>query len=76
MKFQALFDYLKNHYSFETSSDSLKTSNSFARSDTGVVIDSEPHLICTSDLHVQIKPLVCRAHTDCSAFHFYTNTIT
>ena len=39
-------------------------SNSFTRSDTGVVIDSEP-LVCS---------IGCRVQAGCSAFPFYTLT--
>ena len=37
--------------------NSLQTSNSFARSDTGVVIDSEPHLSCTCKTNFLFAPL-------------------
>ena len=42
--------------------------SSFARSDTGVVIDSQPH---PSPL---FAPLAVRIQAGCSAFPFYTST--
>ena len=48
--------------------------NSFARSDTGVVIDSEPHLSCTCKTCFFFSPLAVRVHTGCSPFPFYTPT--
>ena len=50
------------------------TSNSFARSVTGDVIDSEPHLSLTCKTSLVFAPLVVRVQTGCSAFPFYTPT--
>ena len=50
----------------------LRTSNSFARSDTGVVIDSKPHLSCTCKTSLLFAPLDVPVHTGCSAIQFYT----
>ena len=52
----------------------LRTSNSFAGSDTGGVIDSEPHLSPTCKTSLLFAPLAVRVHTCCSAFPFYTPT--
>ena len=52
----------------------LQTSNSFARSDTGVVIDSEPHLSGTCKTSLLSAPLAVHVHTGCSAFQFYIPT--
>ena len=48
------------------------TSNSFARSDTDVVIDSEPHLSRTCKTSLLFAPLAVRVHTGSSALPFYT----
>ena len=53
---------------------SLRTSNLFSRSDTGIVIDSEPHLSCTCKTSLLFAPLAVSVHTGCSAFPFYTPT--
>ena len=50
------------------------TSNSFPRSDTGVVIDSELHLSRTCKLSLVLSPLAVRVQAGCSAFPFYTST--
>ena len=52
----------------------LRTSNSFARSDTGVVIDSEPHLSCTCKSSLLFAQLPVRVQAGASAFPFYTLT--
>ena len=52
----------------------LRTWNSFARSDTGVVIDSEPQLSRTCKTSILFVSLAVRVHTGCSAFPFYTQT--
>ena len=54
--------------------NSLRTSNSFARCDTVVVIDSEPHLSCTCKTCFLFAPLTVCVHTACSALPFYTLT--
>ena len=41
---------------------------------TGVVIDSESHLIRTFKTRLLFAPLAVRVQTDCSAFPFYTAT--
>ena len=48
--------------------------NSFVRSGTGVVIDSEPHRSRTSKTSFLFAPLVVRVHTGCFSFLFYTPT--
>ena len=48
--------------------------NSFARSDTGVVIDSEPQLSRTSKTSLLFAPLAVRVQAGYSAFPFYTLT--
>ena len=48
--------------------NTLRTSNSFARSDTGGVIDSQPHP------SLLFAPLAVRIQAGCSAFPFYTST--
>ena len=53
----------------------LRTSISFARSDTGVVIDSEPHLSRMWKTCLLFAPLPTRVHTGCSTFPFYTPSI-
>ena len=52
----------------------LRTSNSFARSDTGVVIDSEPHPSLTCKTSLLFAPLAVRVNAGCSAFPFYFPT--
>ena len=55
--------------------NTLRTSNSFVRSDTGVaVIGSEPHLCRMCKTSLLFAPLAARVYTDCSAFPFYTPT--
>ena len=51
-----------------------RTSNSFARSGTGVVIDSKPHMsrMCTKSF--LFPPLAVRIHSGCFLFSFYTPT--
>ena len=44
------------------------------RSDTGVVIDCEPHLGRTCKTNLLFAPSADRVHTGCSAFPFYTPT--
>ena len=48
--------------------------SSFTRSDTGIVIDSEPHLSRTCKTSLKFAPLAVHVHTGCSAFPFYTQT--
>ena len=52
----------------------LRTSNSFARSDTGVVIDSEPHLSLMYKTSLLFAALAVRVQAGYSAFPFYTPT--
>ena len=52
----------------------LRTLNSFARIDIGVVIDSEPHLSCTCKTSLLFASLAVRVKAGCSAFPFYTLT--
>ena len=52
--------------------NTLRTSNSFVRSDTGVVIDSEPHRSRTCKTSLLFAPLAVRVQAGCSAFPFYT----
>ena len=49
-------------------------STSFAICDTGVVIDSEPHLSCMCKTSFLFAPLAGRVHTGFSAFPFCTPT--
>ena len=52
----------------------LQYSSNSARSDTGVVIDSEPDLIHMCQTSLLVAPLAVRVHTGCSTFPFYTPT--
>ena len=52
----------------------LRTSNSFVRSDTGVVIDSEPHLICMCKTSLLFAPLAVCVQTGCSTSPLNTPT--
>ena len=52
--------------------NTLRTSNSFARSGTGVVIDNDPHLRRTCKTSVLFAPLAVRVHAGDLAFQFYT----
>ena len=52
----------------------LLTSTLFARSDTGVVIDSEPHRSRTCKASLLFAPLAVRVHAGRSVFQFYTLT--
>ena len=52
----------------------LRTSNSFARSGTGVVIDSDPPLSRTCKTSLLFAPLAVRVYTGCFDFPFYTPT--
>ena len=54
--------------------NTLQTLNSFARSDTGVVIDSKPHLNHMCKTSLLFAPLAVRVQTGCSADPFYTPT--
>ena len=49
--------------------------DSFARSDTAVVIDSEPHLSRKCKASFLFAPLAVCDHTGCYAFPFYTPTV-
>ena len=52
----------------------LQTSNSFARSDTGVVIDSKLDLSRRCKTSLLFAQFVVRVQAGCSAFSFYTPT--
>ena len=52
----------------------LRTSNSFAKSDTCVVIDSDPQLSRRCKTSLLFAPLAVRHQAGCSAFPFYTLT--
>ena len=53
----------------------LRTSNTLAKSDTGVVIaDSEPHLSRTGKTSLLDAPLAVRVHAGCSTVPFQTPT--
>ena len=52
----------------------LRTSNSFPRSDSGVLIDSEPHLSRTCKAIIIFAQLTVLVLTGYSAFTFYTPT--
>ena len=54
--------------------NTLRTSNSFARSDTGVVIGSEPHLSRMCKTSLLFAPLGVCVHTGCSPVLLYTPT--
>ena len=54
--------------------NTLRASNSFARSDTGVVIYSEPHPCRTCKSSLVFAPLAVRVQAGYSAFPFYTPT--
>ena len=54
--------------------NTLHTLNSLARSDTDVVIDSEPHMSGMCKTSLLIAPLAVRVQAGCSAFPFYTPT--
>ena len=65
-----LIDSCQAHLPMQYASDN----DSFARSDTGVVIDSEPHQSRTCKTSLLFAPLAVRVHTGCSTFLFYTPT--
>ena len=46
----------------------LRASNSFARCETGVVIDSEPHLSRMCKTSLLVAPLAVRVQAGCYAF--------
>ena len=52
--------------------NTLRTWNLFARSDTGGVIDSEPHRSHTCKTSILFVPLAVRVHTLSSPLRFYT----
>ena len=54
--------------------NTLRISNTFARSDTGVVIDNKPHFSRTCKTSLLFAPLAVRVHTGCSPVPFYTPT--
>ena len=54
--------------------NTLRTPNSFTRSDTGVIIDSEPHPSRTCKTSLLFAPLAVRVQAGCSALPFYTPT--
>ena len=54
--------------------NTLQTSNSIARSDTGVVTDTEPHPSRSCKTSLLFAPLAVRVQAGCSAFPFYTPT--
>ena len=56
--------------------DTLQTSNSFVRSDTGVVIDSEPHLSRTCKTNLLFAPLAVRVRYSVLHSNTTSNTIT
>ena len=55
-------------------SNTLRTSNSFARSVTHRVIDSDPHLSCMCKTSLVFAPLAFCVQAGCSAFPFYATT--
>ena len=57
-----------------TSLNMLRTLNSFAKSDTGVVVDSEPHPSHMCKTSLFFAPLAVRIQAGYSAFPFYTLT--
>ena len=54
--------------------NTLRTLNSFARSDTDVLIDSEPHRSRMCKTSLLFASLAVRVRSGCSAFLFYTLT--
>ena len=54
--------------------NTFRTSNAFARSDTGGVIDSKPNLSGKSKTNLLFALFAVRVHTGCSACPFYTPT--
>ena len=52
--------------------NTLRTLHSFARSDNGVVIDSEPPTNRTCKTRLLFAPLAVRVHAGASTFPFYT----
>ena len=70
MNYTNLIDSCQAHLPMQYAS----TSNSFARCDTGVVIDSEPHLSRTCKTSLLFAPLAILVQAGCSAFPFYTLT--
>ena len=70
----SLMNYIKTAAKLTCPCNTFQTSNSFARSDTGVVIDSEPNQSCMSKRSLLFAPLAVRVLAGCSAFPFYTST--
>ena len=54
--------------------NTLRTSSPFARSNAGVMNDSEPHLSRTCKTSLLSAPLAVRVQAGCSAFPFYNPT--
>ena len=54
--------------------NTFRTSNSYARNDTGVVIDNEPHLSGMCKTKLLFAPLAVGVQAGCSTFPFYTLT--
>ena len=53
----------------------VQTSSSFTRSDTSIMIDSEPHPSHTCKSSFLFSALAVRVQAGCSAFSFYTMTL-
>ena len=70
MNYTNLIDSCQAHLPLQM----LRTSISFAKSDTGVVIDSEPNLSRTCKASLLFAPLAVRVQAGCSAFPIYTPT--
>ena len=52
--------------------NTIRTTNSFTRSEIGVVIDSKQYLIHMCKASLVFAPLAVCVQTGCSAFPFYT----
>ena len=71
MKYINMIDSCQAHLPMQYASNIVKFEFN-ARSDTGVVNDSKPHLIRTCKTSLLFAPLAVRVHTCYSDFPFYT----
>ena len=71
----ASFHSLMNYtHLIDSSQAHLPVQYAFARNDTGVVIDSEPHASRTCKTNLLFALLAVCVQTGCSTFPFYTPT--
>ena len=70
MNYTALIDSCQAHLPVQYASNI----EFIARSDTGIVIDSEPHPSRTCKASLLMAPLAVRVQAGCSTFPFYTPT--